>query len=105
MENIVLIEISSDVFTNHNFLIFCLIFLIVEIVIVIALVSVFYKKKIKKTEELQIETYKRFKTYLDNSPIGIFVLNIDGKLVEANHAVCNITGYSRDELLAMKNLL
>ena len=104
MGNIISINISYDVFTNHNFLIFCLIFLIVEIVIIIALVSVFFKKRIKKTEELQIETYKRFKNYLDYSPIGIFVVNIDMKLIDVNQAACDITGYCKDELTTMNML-
>ena len=49
---------------------------------------------LKKSEE-------RYRSYIDNAPDGVFVTNEDGKYVEVNIAACNLTGYSKDDLLKM----
>ncbi len=49
---------------------------------------------LKKSEE-------RYRSYIDNAPDGIFVTNEEGKYVEVNIAACNLTGYSKDDLLKM----
>jgi PAS domain S-box-containing protein len=49
---------------------------------------------LKKSEE-------KYKSYIDNAPDGVFVTNEKGKYVEVNIAACNITGYSKDDLLKM----
>jgi len=49
---------------------------------------------LKKSEE-------RYRSYIDNAPDGVFVTNEKGKYVEVNIATCNLTGYSKDDLLKM----
>jgi PAS domain S-box-containing protein len=44
---------------------------------------------------------EKYDTYIQNAPDGIFVVNNRGRLLEVNEAACNLTGYSRDELMQM----
>ena len=39
------------------------------------------------------------KTYVEKSPVGIFVADHKGQYVEVNMAACTMSGYSREELL------
>jgi PAS domain S-box-containing protein len=43
----------------------------------------------------------KFRSYIDNSPDGVFVVDEYGAYVEVNPAASVITGYSEDELLMM----
>ncbi|UMZ74443.1 PAS domain S-box protein [Natranaerofaba carboxydovora] len=42
---------------------------------------------------------KKFKAYIDEAPIGVFVVDREGNYIEVNKEACNMTGYSREELL------
>ncbi len=46
-----------------------------------------------------IKTEAKYRKYVDNSPIGIFVVNDEGKYIDVNLAATRLLGYSRDELL------
>jgi|GEM_PF-883971 len=50
--------------------------------------------RLKSSEE-------RYRTYVDNSPVGIFVADGRGRYVEVNEAACSMLGYDREELLSM----
>jgi len=41
------------------------------------------------------------RSYIENAPDGVFVVNPEGRYLEVNPAAASITGYSRDELLLM----
>jgi len=41
-----------------------------------------------------------FRRLVDSNIIGIFSWNLDGRILEANEAFLNITGYTRDDLLS-----
>ena len=47
------------------------------------------------------ESEKRLKSYIDNAPDGVFIADEAGRYLEVNPAACRITGYEREELLAM----
>ena len=49
---------------------------------------------LKKSEE-------KYRSYIDNAPDGVFIVDETGKYIEVNEAACRITGYSQDELLKM----
>ncbi|ADI74045.1 PAS/PAC sensor signal transduction histidine kinase [Methanohalobium evestigatum Z-7303] len=53
-----------------------------------------YEEKLKKSEQ-------QLRNYIDNSPIGIFVIDKNGNYVDVNPAACHIIGYTKDELLSM----
>lgn len=42
---------------------------------------------------------ERYRTYVENAPDGVFVVNDRGQYLDANPAACAITGYTREELL------
>ncbi|MFN2462912.1 MAG: PAS domain S-box protein [Candidatus Dormibacteria bacterium] len=59
------------------------------------------------TEEAQSrrdlrETDERLSEVFDNSPIGITEVAVDGRILDANPAVCALLGHSREELLELK---
>ncbi|MFH6971577.1 PAS domain S-box protein [Flavobacterium petrolei] len=54
--------------------------------------------KLKLIEE---EGNAKFKTYIENAPDGVFVLDEKGNYVDVNHAATVLTGYSKKELLTM----
>lgn len=96
---------QSNSYTSKDFVIWVLVILS-EIVVIFIIIRHFFKQRIKKKSEEIIEKQKRiekseekFKSYLDHSPIGVFVLNQQGFYTEVNNAACRITGFSREELL------
>jgi len=52
----------------------------------------------------RIEAEERFRTYIKNSPYGIFISDEKGDYTDVNQAACEITGYSKNELLNMNFL-
>lgn len=54
----------------------------------------------KQTEEALRESEARFRQLLDANIIGIIVADLHGNILEANRAFLELTGYSRDDLLA-----
>ncbi|MHC5076224.1 MAG: PAS domain S-box protein, partial [Planctomycetota bacterium] len=55
--------------------------------------------KRKKAEEALRESEEKFRSYIDNAPDGVLVINKESKFIEANMAACQITGYPKEELL------
>ena len=53
----------------------------------------------KKIEKALAKSEKKYKTYTENAPDGIFVINKAGMYVDVNPVACQMTGYSREELL------
>jgi PAS domain S-box-containing protein len=58
----------------------------------------------KKAEKALSESEKKFRSYIDFSPLGIITVDEYGNYIEANSAASKITGFSNDELLT-KNLI
>ncbi|MCX6699693.1 MAG: PAS domain S-box protein, partial [Methanomicrobiales archaeon] len=55
----------------------------------------------KMAEVALKESEERFKSYIDNSPEGVFITDERGCYLEVNPGACRITGYEKDELLGM----
>lgn len=47
------------------------------------------------------ESQEKYRSYIDHAPDGVFVTNGYGNFVEVNLAACELSGYSKDELLTM----
>lgn len=45
-----------------------------------------------------LDSEGRFRNILEHAPIGMAVVALNGKFLQVNHALCEMTGYSRDEL-------
>ena len=54
-----------------------------------------------KSKAVEQESEAKFRSYIDNSPDGVFVADKNGCYVEVNRAASAITGYSEEELLRM----
>jgi diguanylate cyclase (GGDEF)-like protein/PAS domain S-box-containing protein len=52
----------------------------------------------RQREELR-ESEAKFRAYMEKSPLGIFVTNMEGHYVEVNQAACQMSGYTEEELL------
>jgi len=46
------------------------------------------------------EAQRRFQLAFDHAPIGVNVVSLEGKLLQVNRALCEIIGYTEDEMLA-----
>ena len=70
------------------------------------------KKKVKlealialRTRELECEIKERkkseekFRIYIEKAPIGVFVADGMGRYTEVNEKACQLTGYTKEELL------
>ena len=47
------------------------------------------------------ESEKKFRSYVENAPEGIFITDEKGNYVDVNDAACETTGYAKEELLKM----
>ncbi|MBD3179491.1 MAG: PAS domain S-box protein [Candidatus Latescibacteria bacterium] len=47
------------------------------------------------------ESELKYRMYVDNSPIGLFIADSHGRYRDVNEAACKLLGYTRDELLSM----
>lgn len=55
----------------------------------------------RAAEQALRESESRFRSYADNSPIGIFICDENRCFLQVNPAAVTITGYSREELLTL----
>lgn len=46
---------------------------------------------------------RRFEAAFDEAPIGMILMDADGRNVRVNHAICELTGHSHAELLRMRH--
>jgi PAS domain S-box-containing protein len=53
----------------------------------------------KRTDEALREAERRFRSALGNAPIGMAVVGLDGRFLQVNRSLCEILGYSEEELL------
>ena len=44
---------------------------------------------------------ERFRVAFENAPVGMTISSADGRLLQVNDSMCDISGYTRDELLTM----
>lgn len=66
----------------------------------VGLVSNFLQRLIAEKEQRKSES--RYRAYVDNAPLGVFVVEQNGTYIEVNEEACRITGYTADELLGKK---
>ena len=55
----------------------------------------------KRFEEELLESARKFKTLINTSLDGFVLINPQGRFLEVNDTYCQISGYSRDELLKL----
>ena len=55
----------------------------------------------KKREELLLESEERYRRVVETALDGLWVTDLSGRLLHVNDSYCHMTGYTRQELLAM----
>lgn len=71
----------------------------VEISLLQAHQSKRYAKVLEKQSSALLDSEERFRSAFDFAPIGMALVSPEGKWLKVNHSLCNILGYSREELL------
>lgn len=56
----------------------------------------------KQREVALIESEKRFRDFMEFAPIGMVIVDLDGRLMKVNQALCHILGYERTVLEGMR---
>ena len=51
-------------------------------------------------EEALREAQERFRSAFDNAPIGVAIVDLDGRFLQVNRSLCEILGYPEENLLA-----
>jgi PAS domain S-box-containing protein len=62
--------------------------------------SLRYAIERKRTQEALLESEERFRSAFDSAAIGMALVSLDGGWLQVNRALCEIIGYSEQELLA-----
>lgn len=57
--------------------------------------------KIRKATDAVIKSEERYRTLLENASEGIIIGDSSWNILEVNHVACEMTGYSKDELVHM----
>ncbi len=63
------------------------------------------KRKFSLEEQCKItleESENKWRSYVESAPYGIFVADLSGRYLEVNPEACRITGYTQEELCAMR---
>ncbi|MCC5655920.1 PAS domain S-box protein [Nostoc sp. XA010] len=55
----------------------------------------------KQTEVALRESEERFRAMFNQASVGITLIALDGRFIQANPALCEITGYSHEELIQL----
>jgi len=56
---------------------------------------------LKKAEIALQESEKKYRTYIESAPNGVFILNSKGEFLELNETICKYSGYTEKEILSM----
>lgn len=67
----------------------------------ITLTSVMMLQGLEKTLERKRDSEALYRATIDNAPVGVSHLDQDGRWLRVNPKLCEITGYSRDEMLGL----
>jgi len=59
------------------------------------------RRRRREAEEAQAEAELRFGEVFDSAPIGMAVMDLDGRWLGVNRVLCQITGYSEEQLLGL----
>ena len=85
-----------------NTMSFVVAFLSLVVILIILLWSNKLKKQLKERINEVKRSQSRYKHYLENAPVGVFLINRKGKFLELNRAFEEMTGLPKSELFETK---
>jgi PAS domain S-box-containing protein len=91
-----IVKIPSETnrwFDNFLTAIYCSVF----IYLIIRFIHKHYTNERQRAEE----SLAKFRSYIENAPEGVFVINSKGFYIDVNPTACKLLGYSREEILTM----
>ncbi|UUX92504.1 PAS domain S-box protein [Methanoplanus endosymbiosus] len=56
---------------------------------------------LKQAEEELKGSEEKFRSYIENAPVGVFITDKEGRYIDVNPAAAEMTGYSMEEMLNM----
>ncbi len=59
------------------------------------------EQQLRASNQQLATSEKKFRSYIENAPDGVFIANEKGEYLEVNKAACEITGYTKNELLKL----
>ena len=69
---------------------------IIALGVVALLMFLFFQQR--AVHKALLDSENRFRNILENAPIGMAVVSITGTFMQVNHALCDMLGYTREEL-------
>lgn len=57
--------------------------------------------ELKKAQDALQESEQRYRSLFENNPVAVYLQDLNGRFMSVNDATCRITGYSREEILAL----
>lgn len=61
----------------------------------------FFHKELMQRQRALEYSENKYRTYVNNAPLSIFISDNNGRIIEVNKEACRITGYREKELLSM----
>lgn len=108
MDNALIVGVSRDIEAifgswRKNTYIQSLLFAIISLISTLGLFSIQRRRRDQLAEHKKIEdnTEKRFRAYFERSMVGMATTNLGKDWIEVNDALCEVLGYSREELVHM----
>ena len=69
---------------------------------IIGVVLVFHDIIERKQADAELkQNEKKYRTLFENSPYGVFLVDNNARYIEVNQVACDMTGYSKEELLTL----
>jgi len=59
------------------------------------------RRQYKKARAALVQSEEKFRLLVENAPVGVSIASLDGRFQNVNRAYCDISGYSKNELLNM----
>ncbi|NCC26523.1 MAG: PAS domain S-box protein, partial [Deltaproteobacteria bacterium] len=96
----VVLDMPESIYARHKTLIWAVAAALTVMCLVIVYQVILLRVR-KRGEAALRKSEARYRAYVDNAPLGIFLADQEGRYLSVNAEACRITGYSPEELPGM----